>query len=254
MQGVRAMHGRVRSIVLAASIVLAVCHPAPGQAGISQQVPVGPRAIAMGGAFGAIADDATATYWNTAGLPWIGHQEITATHADLYGSGLNDNFVSFVLPLSPSQAAAIDWYRSAFDDNELNFGEDRIDLAYGHKITSIFSAGFGVKYLSRNIDVDGSRVRSGSGVGLDLGVVVQPLHSVRLAGVMQDVFDTKLTYSNGDGVTEAYPRTTRAGAAFTPKRWGTLAVDIDDLLHTGMELRPMDAIALRAGVASDLSG
>src|SRR5262245_59913801 len=37
MQGVKAMHGRVRSIVLAASIVLVACHPAPGQAGISQQ-------------------------------------------------------------------------------------------------------------------------------------------------------------------------------------------------------------------------
>ena len=34
-------------------------------------IPVGPRATAMGGAFGAIADDLSAVYWNPAGLARI---------------------------------------------------------------------------------------------------------------------------------------------------------------------------------------
>ena len=243
--------GRITlGLLFAASILV----PAPGFAGMSLQVPVGPRGIAMGGAFCAIADDATATFWNAAGLPWIGHQEITATHADLYGSGIKDNFVSFVLPLTRNQAAALDWYQSGFDDTELNFDESRIDLAYGRKIASIFSAGAAVKYLSRNIDLDGESVRSGSGLGLDLGVIARPMRTLRIAGVAQDVFDTKIEYSNGEGIAVAYPRTTRVGAAFTPKSWGTLALDIDDLLHVGTEIRPLDALALRAGMQDDLSG
>ena len=40
---------------------------------VSQQVPIGARGIAMGGAFSSIADDATALFWNPAGLPRIGH-------------------------------------------------------------------------------------------------------------------------------------------------------------------------------------
>jgi tetratricopeptide (TPR) repeat protein len=208
----------------------------------------------MGGAFCAIADDATSIFWNTAGLPWIGHQEITATHANLYGSGINDNYISFVLPITRSQAAAIDWYQSGFDDNELNFGEDRIDLAYGMKFGSVFSAGTGVKYLSRNTDLDGSSVRSGSGFGMDLGVIVQPMPTLRIAGVAQDVFDTEVNYSDGNGTAMAYPRTTRIGAAYMPRSWGTVAVDVDDRLHIGTEIRPLEALALRVGIQSDPGG
>src|SRR2546426_3487924 len=85
---------------------------ATANAGTSLQVPIGPRAIAMGGAFSSIADDAEALYWNPAGLPWIGHQELTGTHANLFGSDIQDNYAAFVLPLTRQQAAAVDWYRS----------------------------------------------------------------------------------------------------------------------------------------------
>lgn len=39
---------------------------------------VGARAMGMGGAFVAVADDSTASYWNPAGLPGIKHVEISA--------------------------------------------------------------------------------------------------------------------------------------------------------------------------------
>ena len=143
----------------------------PSLAGTSLQVPIGPRAIAMGGAFSSISDDAEALYWNPAGLPWIGHQEITGTHANLFGSDIQDNYVAFVLPLTPQDAAAVDWYRSGFNDTELDFGENRIDLSYGRKVLSFLSAGGTVKYLTRNTDLDGVSVRNGKGAGLDFGLI-----------------------------------------------------------------------------------
>src|ERR1700752_1482628 len=78
------------------------CHGAP-----SQQVPIGARAIAMGRAFSSIADDATALFWNPGGLARIGHQEIAGTHANLFDSGIKDDFAAFVLPLSLNHAAAV---------------------------------------------------------------------------------------------------------------------------------------------------
>src|SRR6059036_2691225 len=83
----------------------------------SSQVPVGPRAIGMGGAFSAVADDASALFWNPAGLARVGHQEISASHANLFGTDIHDDVASFVLPLSPGRAAAADWYHSGFTDD-----------------------------------------------------------------------------------------------------------------------------------------
>ena len=247
------MHARTVVFYLALAAALAG-NPEPGVADTSLQVPVGARALGMGGAFSAIADDGTAIFWNPAGLPWLGHQEISLSHADLYGSGIRDDFISFILPLTSNQAAAVDWYQSGYDDDELGFGESRIDLAYGRKFGSTVSVGAGVKYLQRHVDLDGSTVRRGSGFGLDVGVLFRPLRTLRVSAVVQDAFDTQLDYSDGNGSSIAYPRTTRVGAAFLPKSWGTFAVDFDDRFHAGLELRPIGPIAIRSGLQTDFGG
>lgn len=238
--------------VLAACILTALA--GPSLAGTSLQVPIGPRAIAMGGAFSSISDDAEALYWNPAGLPWIGHQEITGTHANLFGSDIQDNYVAFVLPLTRQDAAAVDWYRSGFNDTELNFGENRIDLSYGRKAFPFLSAGGTVKYLTRNTDLDGVSVRNGRGAGLDFGLIATPFARLRVGVVAQDAFDTKLSYSQGEGTVVAYPRTVRIGASYSPIRDAIVAADLDDRLHVGAEYSPVQALALRAGVQNDGSG
>src|SRR5437867_3424180 len=219
----------------------------------SEQVPVGPRAIAMGGAFSSLADDATALFWNPAGLPWIGHQEITGTHANLFDSGIKDNYLAFVLPLSLKQAVAVDWYHSGFDDAELTFGENRIDLSYGWRYKSLFSVGGTIKYLTRDTDLDGSTVRRGSGTGMDLGIIGTPYKGVRLGLVGQDLFNTRIKYDAG-GTVVAFPRNVRAAASYAYRRLGTVALDVDDRYHLGVEATPIEGVALRAGIEDDRKG
>jgi len=245
-----------RTRFLAAGFALLLLGAVPGlaYAGMSLQVPIGPRAIAMGGAFSSIADDAEALYWNPAGLPWIGHQEITGTHANLFGSDIQDNYAAFVLPLTRQDAAAVDWYRSGFNDDELDFGENRIDLSYGRKVLPFLSAGATVKYLTRDTNLDGVSVRNGKGAGLDFGLIATPLDRLRFGVVAQDAFDTKLSYSQGQGTVVAYPRTVRVGASYSPIHNAIVAADLDDRLHVGTEFSPIDALALRAGVQDDGSG
>ena len=43
---------------------------------------VGARALGMGGAFVAVADDATATYWNPAGLTKVKKHSFSAMYSD----------------------------------------------------------------------------------------------------------------------------------------------------------------------------
>jgi len=241
----------IRAAGFTACLLAAIAGSA--HAGASLQVPIGPRAIAMGGAFSSIADDAEALYWNPAGLPSIGHQEITGTHANLFGSDIVDNYAAFVLPLARRRAAAIDWYRSGFNDPELDFGENRIDLSYGQKILPSLSLGATVKYLNRNTSLDGVSVRRGRGAGLDFGIIATPLDRLRLGIVAQDAFDTKITYSQGEGTVVAYPRTLRVGASYSPIRDAIVAADLDDRLHVGAEYRPVTSLALRAGVNNNRS-
>ena len=61
----------------------------------SRQLAVGTRAIAMGGAFVAVASDATAVSWNPAAIAALRRQEINFSRADRFGLGLKNTYLSF---------------------------------------------------------------------------------------------------------------------------------------------------------------
>lgn len=84
------------------------------------KVPVGPRAIAMGSAFTAVADDATAPHWNPAGMIYLPYREVLFQHAEQFGSLLNHDYLSAVLPLGGTSgkesAIGVSFVRLATDD------------------------------------------------------------------------------------------------------------------------------------------
>ena len=242
------------SIVAAISAVFTLTQVSPTLAGPSQRVPVGVRAIAMGSAYTSIADDASAAFWNPAGLPSIGHQEIVGTHADLFGTGIQDDLIGFALSLSQRSAAAVHWYHSGFEDPELNYGESEIELSYGRLFTNLLSVGATVKYLDRGTELDGVSVRRGHGFGLDLGLLSTPIRRLRIGVIGQDLFDTNVSYSTGEGTGVAYPMNFRGAISYSPIGSGILAFDVDDRWHVGAEYRPIPSLALRAGLQDDWSG
>jgi hypothetical protein len=218
----------------------------------SEQVPIGPRAIAMGGAYSSLAMDASALFWNPAGLSWIGHQELAGTYANLYQTDIRDNYAAFILPISRRHAVGVDWYHSGFDDSELSFGENRFDLSWAAQLHRKFSAGITAKYLTRNTDLDGSMVSHGTGLGMDAGILANPFRGLRLGVVAQDLFNTSI-HSDGTS-TLAYPRNLRAGASYSYRDRALLAFDVDDRWHVGAEVRPLDLLAVRAGMEKDRQG
>ena len=102
---------RVKALcVLAFSLLLASAGPAGATkyAGEFLKIPIGARAIGMGGAFTAVCDDATAPYWNPAGVIYLPYREVIAQHQEKFGSLLNHDFIGGVVPLgggSGKQAA-----------------------------------------------------------------------------------------------------------------------------------------------------
>ncbi len=103
-------------------VALAVASPAAATkyAGEFLKAPVGPRAIGMGGAFTAVADDATAPYWNPAGMVYLPYREVVAQHAEKFGSLVNQDYLTGVWPLGGptgrQSALGVSVIRVAVDD------------------------------------------------------------------------------------------------------------------------------------------
>ena len=86
---------------------------------------VGARALGMGSSFVSVADDATAAYWNPAGLVQIQRRAFTAMYSDSFGTaqggflskGLVEyNFVSYVQQIEDIGSMGISWIRLGVDD------------------------------------------------------------------------------------------------------------------------------------------
>jgi len=79
-----------------------------GQCALSQQIAkyageflaigVGGRALGLGGAYAALANDASAGYWNPAALARIDYPEFMLMHDERFGGMLNYDFGAVAIP------------------------------------------------------------------------------------------------------------------------------------------------------------
>lgn len=95
-------------ITLAAGMFATVPAQAAKYAGSFMENGVGARAFGMGGAFTAVADDPSATFWNPAGLAGVQAHEIMAMHSELFGDLIDRDFVAYVQPVSWSLLGGTD--------------------------------------------------------------------------------------------------------------------------------------------------
>ena len=75
----------------------------------------GARPLGMGGSFVAIADDATAAYWNPAGLGGLNRTEISFMHSSIFGLDSYD-FINCIQPVGGSGTFGLSWIRLGIDD------------------------------------------------------------------------------------------------------------------------------------------
>lgn len=77
---------------------------------------VGARALGMGEAFVAVADDASAPYWNPAGLVFLPQRQVLFMHAEQFGDIINHDFISFAMPLEGQGVLAVSVVRLGVDN------------------------------------------------------------------------------------------------------------------------------------------
>ncbi len=103
LKRVRPVSGRLMGVVgLVALIATVLVQPAHATkyAGAFMENGGGARALGMGGAFTAVADDPSATFWNPAGLATIVDKEILLMHSERFGDLIDRDFVSFTQPVN----------------------------------------------------------------------------------------------------------------------------------------------------------
>ncbi len=231
----------------------------------------GNRALGMGGAYVAIADDASAAVWNPAGLGFVQRREFQATHTDLMGLGFNEQYASFVLPSWRWGAASLTFRRFGVDgiegrddrniltDADLSDSETELSLGYGRGFGEAWSLGAALKLRSQNL-----AGFSDSGLGVDLGATVRPL--VVLGSSSQRAQDLTLGIALRNAVEPSLrlneepvkdPAGVRIGGAYRWRfgRQGEVltAVDVektrdmDANLHAGIEVRVVNPMTLRLG-------
>jgi hypothetical protein len=177
---------------------------------------LGPRPAGIGGAFVAVADDATGVVWNPAGLSFISQNQVSAETSRLFESTAI-NGLSFAFPGKrfPSFGLTILNLRSGdFEKtNELNeplgdFSES--DMAFflsaSKNITPRFAIGANAKIVRHAVDEFDA-----TGFGVDIGALYQVLPSLRLGVSLLNIGGPTLSMRATD---ETYPAEFRGGLAF----------------------------------------
>lgn len=188
----------------------------------------GARALGMGGAFTAVADDPSATFWNPAGIADVIDAEILLMHSERFGDLIDRDFAAFVTPVrwsllgGDSAGLGITLIRLGVDDIpftdhiELDdvdgdgiadaiSGLDHLDeviyrsdqeyalmLSYGEKLGS-WRVGGTLKLIHQSVGN-----YSSLGLGADLALLRPRLWRNLNAGIkFQDITTTYLSWNTG---------------------------------------------------------
>ena len=250
---------------------------------------IGPRAIAMGGAFVATANDITSLYWNPAGASRSEFNSALFSHANWFAD-INYNWAGVMFNTGVGTIGLSVTY---LDYGELEVTTIRqpegtgemfnpkdlsMALTYAFNLTDRFSIGANVKYINQKIWNS-----TANALAMDLGVLfMSDIYGLRIGATISNFgTDMKMDgkdlyvqhdinnqiYGNNDQIlaklnTDSYPLplTFRVGLAIDPIKTEdhrfTLGVDAShpndnsESLNIGGEYVFMNMIALRGGYKS----
>jgi hypothetical protein len=96
---------------------------------------IGARAIALGGAYTAVADNGSAFYWNPAGVSMLVRQELFGMYASLYKSLSTHHHIGYTRPLYGGAALSLNWIRLTVSDIPLyDVDPEKLKLGYSNRV------------------------------------------------------------------------------------------------------------------------
>ena len=162
------------------------------------KIGVGCRAESMGEAFIAVANDATALYWNPGGISRLPKNEVTFIHTD-WLADTEFNFVGLVFKtgygslgfsvtsLTMADEAVRTVYEPEGTGEFFTAGDLALGLSYGRNLTDRFSFGITFKYVQQKI-----WRTSTSGIAFDIGTLFTTQFEKLRIGMSMSNFGSKL--------------------------------------------------------------
>ncbi len=192
--------------LIVCAIVAAVTLPSGGVEGVGTLFSLGSsgRALGMGGAFGALADDEGCVLYNPAALGWQKEFGLTSLLASGFG-GVVHGVVGFAMPYFGVNLFLLDSGAIPTDAGSFRYASQGFVASLGVPIGPV---GLGVR--GRLLRV--SAPTAGSGWAVDPAIVVA-LDSIRVAMMFEGAFSESVVYEGG--ADEAWSPSLRLGAAVT---------------------------------------
>jgi len=213
---------------------------------------IGARALAMGGAFVAVANDGTAGFWNPAGLVTLPDIRLGGMSTNLFGLGMTHQFAHASIPLS-GFALGASWQRlSASSFLEMRRGGDPfrpLEHARIHWEESLITASvatdldFGLVGLNLKVYMAPGLGGGGTGFGFDLGILVPVSEAFTLGFRATDIGGT--TVGNFGIVSGVF---TIGGALTALDNLLLATVDVDVTAGTGFDFGKLALGNIRVGL------
>ena len=210
----------------------------------------------MGGAFIALADDASASYWNPAGLHIVNRYQFEFMGARL-PHDRSFNFFAASIPIRKHLTFGMYWSglsissiegrtsNSDIPDFTFNNSQNLISAAFGFGVTHYLSVGAAVK-MFRN----GLHTESSTGAGFDASAQFEPHYRFIIGFLVQNI---TAQYSWQAGDSEKIPVTLKLGTAWKLMDNVTAVADIEKTsklkprFRIGAEVYPVGNLPVRIG-------
>jgi hypothetical protein len=224
-------------------------------AGEFMAIGVGGRALGMGGAYVAVANDVLAGYYNPAGLARIDYPEISLMHDERYGSLVNYDYAAVAIPYGKDMSFGLSIMRLGVDGIpdtrqalvDPNTGKVIYDInspsaVLDYNLITEFSNQDWVIYFSfakkqsdkfyfganTKVIYESLGQYNAWGIGFDLGAQYLPFNNFTLGANIQDLTTTLVAWNTGRN--ELITPTLKVGAAYQLDILGGIispALDLD---------------------------
>ena len=232
------------------------------------EVGVGARGVGMGNAVVAAVDDATAAYWNPAGLLRSKGKGMMTSVQPMSLDRRQSSF-SARLNLRGELAFGFSWVHARVGDvvgrsssgiptGDINDAQNAYHVAVARRLHPRLTAGAILKVLEHEITVPGRGGSSGRGHGFDFGFQFRAFDNTYLGATARNVnseLSWKVKRSSQQSTTtdDALPRVVTVGLAHRPVEGVVVAADMrmgnERYLNLGAEWEINPVLTVRGGLS-----